>query len=167
MNIKWSYYLIGLIYILVIVLKVINKNKSQAFKEQYPEAIKILILKRDFFTTVSLCCIIATLFINGAALCGGKALNISSLLVTVLVLGFTYFNSLSYILLSVEQNKACLFGYELIPEEIENHKVKSHKKMSFYEMTFNKEIDSYNYVKLIAFGENKDKLPLLWNMNKK
>ncbi len=167
MNIKWSYYLIGLIYILVIVLKVINKNKSQAFKSQYPDAIQILTLKRDFFTTVSLCCIFATLFINGAALWGGKPLNGSSIFITLMVLGFTYFNSIAYILFSVEQNKALLFGYELEPEEIEKYKVKEHKHVCFYEMTFTKEIDSYNYIKLLAFGEDSNKLQLLWKDNKK
>ncbi|PHV71952.1 hypothetical protein CS063_00300 [Sporanaerobium hydrogeniformans] len=166
MDIKWSYYLIGLIYILVIVLKMINNSKSKTFKEQYPKAIKILILKRDFFTTVSLCCTVGTLFINGAALWGNKPFNTSSLLITFLVLGFTYFNSVSTLFIDEEAHKAFLIGYELCPEEIESHKVKVKKNMNFYEMNFTKEIDSYNYIKFISFGQNKNKIEFLWDVKK-
>ncbi|MDF2614955.1 MAG: hypothetical protein K0S71_2741 [Clostridia bacterium] len=156
MDIKWSYYLIGIIYILVCMLRVINNTKTEAFKKQNNDSIKLLVIKKDFFTTVSFICIVVTLFINIAALKGGKPINKASILITLLVIGFTIINSVLNILLSNENEKILLSGYELEKGEIETFKLKERKGFTSYDITFTKEIDSYNYAKLLVFGKNRE-----------
>lgn len=158
MNIIWSYYLIAIIYILVITLKLINVTKALAFKKKNKDAIKIFSIKKDFFTTVSMICIIVTALINGMALWGGKDINVSSIIVTLLVVGFTIINSFSNILFSKENDQLFILGYTLVKEEIESLKIKEKAKSTCYDMTFTKEIDSYNYAKIIVFGDKRQDL---------
>jgi hypothetical protein len=158
MDIKWSYYLIGVIYILVAILKIINTTKAQQFKKQNHQVIKLLAIKRDFFTTVSVICIIVTFFINIAALMGQKPINKASILITLLVVGFTFINSVLNIFLSQENEILLLLGYELKKGEIEHFKAKERKLFTSYDMTFSKEIDSYNYAKLLVFGKYREEL---------
>jgi hypothetical protein len=157
MDIKWSYYLIGIIYILVCVLRVINATKAITFKKQNKDSVKVVAIKKDFFTTVSLICIVMTLFINVAALSGGKPINKASIFITFLVIGFTLINSVFNILLSGEKERVLILGYELAKGELENCKLKERKGFTSYDITFNREIDSYNYTKLLIFGKERDK----------
>lgn len=156
MDIKWSYYLIGIIYILVCILRIINSSRTRIFKKQNKNSIKLMAIKKDFFTTVSGICIVATLFINAAALKGGKPLNKASILITLLVIGFTLINSFLSILLSGEDEKLLLLGYQLEKGEIETFKAKERKGFTSYDITFTKEIDSYNYTKLLVFGKERE-----------
>ncbi len=158
MDIKWSYYLIALIYILVGILKLINSTLATEFKKQNQDSIKFLAIKRDFFTTVSFVCIVAALFINSSALIGGKPINKASILITVLVVGFTILNSVLNIFLSQENATILLLGYSLEKGEVEKVKAKERKMFTSYDITFTKEIDSYNYTKLIVFGKERSKL---------
>jgi hypothetical protein len=138
------------------MLRVINNTKTEAFKKQNNDSIKLLVIKKDFFTTVSFICIVVTLFINIAALKGGKPINKASILITLLVIGFTIINSVLNILLSNENEKILLSGYELEKGEIETFKLKERKGFTSYDITFTKEIDSYNYAKLLVFGKNRE-----------
>lgn len=163
MDIKWSYYLIAVIYILVIVLRLINNTRVSKFKADHQDCIQVFAIKKDFFTTVSVICILVTLAINIAALCGSRPLNTNSMVVTVLVIGFTVINSFSNIILS-EASKEMLFcGYTLAKGDIENVKVKTHNVRYAFSINFNKEIDSYNYAKIVAFGANKEALKNMLN----
>lgn len=156
MDIKWAYYLIALIYILVSLLRVINSTISKQFQKENEDSIKVFAIKKDFFLTVSCICILATCFINGSALVGGKPINQASILITVLVIGFTVLNSCLNIYASKEKETVLLLGYLLEQGEIEGLKIKERKKFAFYDITFTKEIDSYNYTKLILIGKNRN-----------
>nr|WP_302596006.1 hypothetical protein [uncultured Cellulosilyticum sp.] len=158
MDIKWSYYLIALIYVLVIVLRLINMGKATKFKEEHVSHLKFFTIKKDFFTTVTIICIVVTVAINGAALIGGKNLNMNSIIITLLVIGFTLINSFTSILLDEEGNKALFYGYTIEEGEIESLKAKEKSKKTIYDITFTKEVDSYNYAKLIVYGSNREKL---------
>ena len=163
MDIKWSYYLIAVIYILVIVLRLINTTRVTKFKQTHQDCIKVFSIKKDFFTTVSVICILATLAINIAALCGGRPVNITSMLVTLLVIGFTIINSFSNIMVSEEAKEILFCGYTLNKGDIENVKVKTQKVRYVFNVNFNKEVDSYNYAKILAFGANKEVLKRMLN----
>ncbi len=158
MDIKWSYYLIALVYILVILLKCINNGIASQFKNEHQGVIRLVVLKRDFFTTVSVICAATAIFINTAALSGGKSINIPSILVTLLVIGFTLINSVIYLFVAPNEEKILLTGYQLERGEIENVKVKERRGFSSYDITFTKEIDSYNYAKLTVFGKARNEL---------
>ncbi|WP_054743022.1 hypothetical protein [Cellulosilyticum ruminicola] len=67
MDIKWSYYLIALIYVLVLVLRCINMQKAAQFKKEHGTLLKFFTIKKDFFTTVAIICSIVAIGINGAA----------------------------------------------------------------------------------------------------
>jgi len=156
MDIKWSYYLIGIIYILVCILRIINSSRARVFKNQNKDSIKLIAIKKDFFTTVTFICMVVTFFINVAALKGGKPLNEASILITLMVIGFTLINSFLSILLSGEKEKIFLSGYQLEKGEIEAFKVKERAGFTSYDITFTKEIDSYNYTKLLVFGKDRE-----------
>lgn len=158
MNIKWSYYLILGIYILLIALRMINYFNEIAYKKENSHYHKAFSIKKDFFTTVTLICILGTLAINTAALIGGKALNIDSIIVTLLVIGFTIINSFTFILFSQESSTIFLLGYTLKPGDIANIKVKEGKNRSILNVTFNQEIESYNYTKILVYGKNRKDL---------
>lgn len=164
MNIRWSYYLIAGIYILLIALRGINYVNEKAYKKENSHYQKAFSIKKDFFTTVAGICIIVTLAINIAALIGGKALNTSSIIITLLVIGFTILNSFTVVLFSKEEQNICLLGYPLTGSDIESVKVKQGKTSYKLNLTFNKEIESYNYTTLLVFGENKEALAHLFEM---
>ena len=158
MDIKWSYYLVMLIYVLVIVLRLINQSKTSHFQKEHTHVLKFFTIKKDFFTTVTIICTIVTLLINTAALVGGKALNTNSIIITLLVIGFTIINSFSSILLDESDKIAMFYGYTLEEGEIEALKSKEKANRTIYDITFTKEIDSYNYAKIIVFGKERQKL---------
>lgn len=163
MDIKWSYYLIALIYVLVLVLRCINMQKAAHFKKEHTTYLKFFTIKKDFFTTVAIICSVVTIGINGAALIGGKALNMNSIIVTLLVIGFTIINSFTTILLDEENNMTLFYGYTIGEGEVESLKVKEKSKRTIYDITFTKEVDSYNYAKLIVYGNERNKLNKAFN----
>ena len=158
MNITWSYYLIAGIYILLIILRGINCLNETAYKKENSHYRKAFSIKKDFFTTVAVICIIVTIGINIAALIGGKPLNTSSMLVTVLVIGFTILNSFTFIFFSEEEQNICFLGYTLTKGDISSLKAKESRGKYTLNLNFNREIESYNYAKLWVFGENKKAL---------
>lgn len=162
MNIKWSYYLIIGIYILLIALRIINYCNEKTYKKENSHYRKAFSIKKDFFTTVTLICILVTLAINIAALIGGKAFNTDSIIITFLVIGFTIINSFTFILFSEESSTICLLGYTLKSSDIESIKVKEGKNKDVLNVTFNREIESYNYAKILVYGENKKALTSLF-----
>lgn len=158
MNIKWAYYFIAILYVILIVLRVINYLNRKAYIKDNTNIEKAFSIKKDFFTTVAVICIIVTLGINIAALIGGKAFNTSSICVTLLVIGITLLNSFSYILFSEENHTIHFVGYTLRKGDIQEVKVKTGKVSTSLNITFNKEIESYNYVKLLVYGSHRAKL---------
>lgn len=158
MNIKWAYCLIGIIYAMLIFLKGINYLNKREYISNHPDALKAFSVKKDFFTTVAIICMIVTVGINGAALIGGRPLNTSSIIITFLVIGFTMLNSFSYIYLSRDEKNLLLLGYILQVGDVETIKVKHCNKKNILSITFNKEIESYNYIKISIYGEHKERV---------
>ena len=158
MNIKWSYYLIVGIYILLIALRGINALNETAYKKENSDCRKVFSIKKDFFTTVAVICVIVTFGINFAAVIGGKSINLSTIVVTVLVIGFTLLNSFTMIIFSEENKNICFLGYTLVEGDIKEIKVKEKKQSNTIKLVFNRDIESYNYAKIIVFGENKDEI---------
>ncbi len=158
MNIKWSYYLIAGIYILLIALRGINVLNETVYKKENLQYEKVFSIKKDFFTTVALICIIVTLGINCAAIVGGKAINRSTIIVTILVIGFTVLNSFTNIIFSEQNKNICFLGYTLVTGDVEKVQTKTSPHSNTLKITFNRDIESYNYTKIIIFGKNRDKL---------
>ncbi len=158
MDIKWSYYLIAIIYVLVLVLRLMNIISARRFKNQYKDCKSVFSIKKDFFTTVSTACIATTIAINGAAMIGRRPINKDSILITILVIGFTIINSCYTVLFAEEEGCVCYLGYQLKQGDIEELKIKEGRLKTTVSMTLTKEIDSYNYTKLMIFGNNKKNL---------
>ena len=156
MNIKWSYYLIAGIYILLIALRGINVLNETVYKKENLHYEKVFSIKKDFFTTVALICIIVTLGINCAAIIGGKSINCSTIIVTILVIGFTILNSFTTIIFS--EKNICFLGYTLVAGDVQKVQTKLGARSNTLKITFNRDIESYNYTKIIIFGKNKDEL---------
>lgn len=156
MNIKWSYYLIAGIYILLIALRGINVLNETVYKKENSQYRKVFSIKKDFFTTVALICIIVTLGINCAAIIGGKSINCSTIIVTILVIGFTILNSFTTIIFS--EKNICFLGYTLVAGDVQKVQTKLGARSNTLKITFNRDIESYNYTKIIIFGKNKDEL---------
>lgn len=158
MNIKWAYYLIAVIYVVLIVLKGINYLNQKQYEKDHTELLKAFCIKKDFFTTVSIICIVATVAINVAAIIGGKAFNTSSILITCLVLGFTVINSFSYMRFSNHGQDLYYLGYTLVAGDISSLKSKNRKSSNVLSINLNRDIDSYNYMKVVVYGKNKDQV---------
>ena len=158
MDIRWTYFFIVIMYLLLITLKVINYVKEKEFiKGQEAEPITIPIVKKDTFTTVTIVCILFTLIINTLAVRGGRPINIHTLIVTVLMIGITILNSFTKILL-IPEKVVFMLGETIQEEDINKIKVKSGKLSTRYKLMLNKEIDTYTNIKISAFGKNRDKL---------
>lgn len=166
MDVKWSYYLIIGIYVLVITLRMINHYEAKKFLSKYNDSMRLFAIKRDFFTTISIVCIITTIGINIATMYGNQPLNISSIIITLLVCGFTLLNSFISVFVSPNAEKILLFGYEIGKQEIEQYSVKKKDKYDKYNFNFTKEIDSYNYMKIMIFSDKKQLVEQILNEKK-
>ena len=147
MDIKWSYYLIAIIYILVCVLRFLNMYLQSDYKKSATDVKRVFTIKRDFFTTVAAACIIVTVAINVAAAIGGRPLNTSSMVITLLVIGFTLLNSCYSIMFSIADQSVSWIGYELKKGDIEKLRIKEGKSKDTVNVNFTKDIDSYNYAR--------------------
>lgn len=158
MDIKWTYYFIIAMYCMLITLRAINSVKEQEFiKNQSQKPIIITIIKKDFFTSVTLACILFTLIINCLAISGGRPVNIHTIIVTALMIGLTFLNSFTRILL-IPKEAVFVLGETIKQEDIDKISVKSGKLLTRYKLMLNKEVDTYNWISIKAFGKNKDEL---------
>ncbi len=158
MDIKWTYYFIVVMYLMLIALKAINYIKETQFlKSQSKKPISILVIKKDFFTSVTLVCILFTLIINSLAISGGRPINIHTLIVTGLMIGLTFINSYTKILL-VPEEVVFMLGETIKQTDIDKMTIKSGKILTRYKLILSKEIDTYSWISMSAFGKNKDKL---------
>ncbi len=158
MDIKWSYYLLAIIYVLVGILRIINTFSAATYKKNHLEYKSVFSIKKDFFTTMSIVCVVITLGINIAAMVGDRPLVMNSIIITILVIGCTVLNSFYTIYFSDKEESIYWLGYQLKAGEIESLKVKEGHFRTMLNMTFTKEIDSYNYAKVLVFGQNKKEL---------
>ena len=154
-NVRWAYYIIIAIYALVIVLRIINAVSTAKFKKLNPDSIKIFTIKHDFFTTVSTCCILATGFINGAAILTNHSINYDTIAITILVVILTILNSCYSITMNKDGNTISYLGYEITADEVEQINIKSGIFGTTLGMSLTKEIDSYSYAKMHLLGKNK------------
>lgn len=154
-NVRWAYYIILAVYVLVIGLRIINAISTANFKKSNPDSIKVFTIKHDFFTTVSICCILATSFINGAAILTDHRINYDTILITILVVIVTVLNSFYTVRLNKDGNSISYLGYEIKPEEVEEIALKSGMFGTTLGMSLTKDIDSYSYVKMHLLGKNK------------
>lgn len=158
MDIKWTYYFIIVMYLMLIALRAINYIKEQEFiKSQSEKPISITVIKKDFFTSVTLVCILFTLIINCLAISGGRPVNIHTIIVTALMIGLTFINSFTRILL-IPEEVVFVLGETIKQEDIDKINVKSGKLLTRYKLMLNKEVDTYNWININAFGKNKDEL---------
>ena len=158
MDIKWTYYFIVVMYLMLIALKAINYIKETQFlKSQSKKPISILVIKKDFFTSVTLVCILFTLIINSLAISGGRPINIHTLIVTGLMIGLTFINSYTKILL-VPEEVVFMLGETIKQTDIDKMTIKSGKILTRYKLILSKEIDTYSWISMSAFGKNKDEL---------
>lgn len=163
LDITWCYYLIAIIYVLVIALKAINYvNKIKYIKDNMG-CKKIFIIKKDFFSTVAISCFIGAVLINGALLYSRGIVNKDSIIITLLIIGFTLINSLCTLYYNLENSTICLLGYTLENGDIKKIKSKDKKLAITMNITLNRTIESYDYVKFRMFGANRNEVKALFN----
>ncbi len=151
MNIKWAYGLIAVLYILLIILRVINSKLEKQYTSEAKNSKQIYAIKADFFTTVAIACILVTLFINIAALVGGKSLNMQSIIITILVIGFTIINSFISVSFSNDEKTMNILGYTVKEDEFKEIK----QRGASVRLSLDKDIESYSYVKMLVVGKDK------------
>lgn len=155
MDISWSYYLIALLYGLLIFLRLINNDKEDDYIGENGNCKEIFIIKLDFFLTVAICCTIATVFINIAAIVGGKGINVQSIIITLLVNGFMLLNSFSHILFSEESETFFYSGYKMTKDDIVKISTRKGYKRYIMNINFAHDIESYSNAKIFIYGEEK------------
>ncbi|MGL4344836.1 MAG: hypothetical protein ACRCTE_06550 [Cellulosilyticaceae bacterium] len=163
MEMNWVYLLIGVLYVVLGINKLLygrlEKQVQQNAKDDFS---KHIILKEDFFTTVAIVCVVGTLIINILCLIGGNRLNVSSIIVTILVIGLALLSAL--VPMWGNQEGFELGDYTLTDEAIKEVKAKTIGQYVHYKVSFTEEQNGYDK---IGFYCAQKHVPILQNKIKK
>lgn len=154
MEIKWSYYLIILLYVIIGILKVLSVHEHTRLKKEYPDVSVYKTYKRDFFQTIAIICTVITVCINLAALIGGKGIVGSSIIVTLCIIGMAFLTG--YIeLLTTDTGTLCLDGTLIEANNIKEVIIKEKKNKTSYEILFVEPISGYESVAFDLRGDKR------------
>lgn len=156
MDLKWSYYLIVIIYFILIALEVLNKKKAQEFKKNHEKVQQYKAYKKDFFTTVAKICLVLSVIINGLCLYGGNALNWNSLIITVAIIGMALITSNIQILVS-EEGEFNIGGLDLNATDIKDFETKKRKNRTKNSIVFQDTINGYEGIEFYLNEGQSDK----------
>lgn len=156
MDLKWSYYLIVIIYFILIALEVLNKKKAQEFKKNHEKVQQYKAYKKDFFTTVAKICVVLSVIINGLCLYGGNTLNWNSLIITVAIIGMALITSNIQILVS-EEGEFNIGGLDLNAADIKDFESKKRKNCTKNSIAFQDNINGYEGIEFYLSEGQSDK----------
>lgn len=145
MDLKWSYYLIGALFVITILLKYLNKKEEEQFKNIYQEVTCYKGYKKDFFRAIGRACAVIGLAINITSFFARGVVVPSSIVVTIsIVLLWLVARKINII---VTQDGHMLIDGTLIKkEEIKEVTTKKTKHCTWYELEFTKTINGYTGV---------------------
>lgn len=154
MDIKWSYYLIIILYVIIFLLKYLNKHQHQIFRKTHENVGVYKVHKRDFFYTIAVMCTLITLFINGAALLAGKPLVISAFIITLLIIGMAYLTG-RIELLTTENGLILIDGTTIQSDHVKEVVIKNKKAKTHYEILFQEPINGYEGITFDISGNKQ------------
>lgn len=154
MDIIWSYCLVGIITIVLLIIRTINSKILKDFMKQYPTGKKYMVFKKDFFYTVARIALICTIIINGMTLYGHSRFNIPSIIMTILLIIMCILSGISFI--AIDENKHFnIAGYNIEEENIKDIKIKEGKNKLTCMILFNEEMNGYQGMEFYLFGKNR------------
>ncbi|MEG0952712.1 MAG: hypothetical protein RSE96_12380, partial [Niameybacter sp.] len=112
MDIVWSYCLIAIITLVLVIIRLINNKLLKQFMEKHPEGTKYVVFKKDFFYTVAKLAVLITLIINGMTLYGHSRLNVPSIVMTLFVVMMCLLSGISFVIVDGKKHFD-ISGYEL------------------------------------------------------
>ena len=142
MDIIWSYCLVGVITLVLIIIRLINNNLLKKFMEEYPKGKKYVVFKKDFFFTVARIAVICTLVINAMTLYGHNRLNVPSIIMAILLIIMCLLSGISFIAIH-EKKHFNIAGYNIEDENIKDIRIKEGKKKLTCTILFNEEMNGY------------------------
>lgn len=154
MDIIWSYCLVGVITLVLLIIRTINSRLLKNFMEQYPTGKKYMVFKKDFFYTVARIAVVCTIIINGMTLYGHGRLNIPSIIMTILLIIMCILSGISFIAIN-EKKHFNIAGYNIEEDNIKDIKIKEGKKRLTCTILFNEEMNGYQGMEFYLFGKNR------------
>ncbi|WP_053985547.1 hypothetical protein [Niameybacter massiliensis] len=154
MDIIWSYCLVAIITLVLVIIRLINNKILKNFMEEYPSGKKYVIFKKDFFFTVAKIATICTIIINVMTVYGHSRLNVSSIVMTILLITMCLLSGMSFVALN-EDKHFNISGYELEESNIKDIKIKEGKRKVTCTILFNEEMNGYQGMEFYLFGKNR------------
>ncbi|OOB78882.1 MAG: hypothetical protein ATN34_04755 [Epulopiscium sp. Nele67-Bin002] len=125
MELKWSYVLLGVLYVIVAVTKMIIYKLEEDIKKEYTvEAFPIF--RKDFLYLVALGCLVTAIIISIVTVVFGTPYNIHGPILTLLLVALAIANSTSHIMV-LESGSVIVCG-----EEIERGRIEKIKTTEVY-----------------------------------
>ncbi|OON95666.1 MAG: hypothetical protein ATN36_07690 [Epulopiscium sp. Nele67-Bin005] len=161
MEVAWSYNLIKLLYVILIVAKILNIYIIKNIENNH-DVKKFNIYKKDFAVLIAFGCLVCAIIINIMIFVGGTPFNQDIVVITVLMLGIAFLSSRSSVLMG-EQTYLNVGGYTVEPQLIKN--VDS-KKRGFYTIfTLNYAEEIHGYKKQVLYYTGQDETSFLEQIN--
>ena len=104
MDIIWSYCLVAIITLVLVIIRLINNKILKKFMEEYPSGKKYVIFKKDFFFTVAKIATVCTIIINVMTVYGHSRLNVSSIVMTILLITMCLLSGMSFVALNEDKH---------------------------------------------------------------
>lgn len=154
MDIRWSYYLIIALYCVLGILKWLNGRDLKTFKNTHQEIVCFKGVKKDFFATVAIICTVITVAINGAALMAGKPFILSSVFITLCIIGMALLTTRIQVL-TTNEGRLWVDGTSLLSSDIKEVIIKEKKAKTQYQIVFENPINGYDGVAFALSGEQR------------
>ena len=155
MDLKWSYYLIGILYIILLSLKILNNSEYKKFQKNYGDTQQYKAYKSDFFTLIGWICTLITLIINIMTFVSKGQFVVSSIIVTILILGMA-FMARSIKLLTTSEGFLYIDGNIIDGQKIKEVVIKQKNSRVFYHILYHEPINGYDSISFKMKIENQE-----------
>lgn len=152
MDIVWSYCLIGIITLVLLIIRIINSKLLERFMQTYPTCKKYIIFKKDFFYTIARLATVCTIIINSMTLYGHSRLNGSSIIMTLFLVIMCMLSGISFIAID-EEKHFNIGGYTIEEDHIKDIKIKEGKKRLTCTILFKEEMNGYQGMEFYIIGK--------------
>lgn len=116
MEIKWTYIIIAVLYVLIFIIKAMIGELNKKYKEEM-NAVEVRVFKKDFLTIVAVCAFVGMLIITILTTIGGMPFNINAFVIAILLVILSIISGFSKVLV-IDQKAYVLMGEKIGEEDI-------------------------------------------------
>ena len=156
MEMKWTYLLILVIYGVLGLLHLLNHKIDKQFKDKYPTAKVYKGHRRDFFEAVAVITVVIALVINALSVMGGQGMNTHTLIISLLVVGMTFFTK--NITLTIAETALSISGFTFDCDKVKSFKQIEKKGKIKNSIVFVEAINGYEGIEFLTESPAADAL---------